>query len=153
MKTNSNHYDHDLDDVDERPKAVRQAAAGAAAWRAVAHAQGTGEADHSDFYAIAGELTYTLAAVSALAEVLAWQVGGYGDGRAVYDDSRVVDPRERLDAAAADLHELAARVREADRVVNTFWSRISHIGVDPTASERSDVPAEVGTEVSAAVAR
>ncbi|GAA4886395.1 hypothetical protein ACFQ34_21545 [Pseudonocardia benzenivorans] len=147
MNTQTNHYDDT--DTDERPEAVRQAAAGARAWRATVHAQGTAQLDHADFYGIAGELTYTLAAVAALAEVLAWQVAGYGEGRPVYDDSRVVDPRERLDAAAADLHELAARVREADRVLNTFWSRISHIGVQ-TAPDES---VEVGAEVAAAVAR
>ncbi|MHA6795925.1 hypothetical protein ACVGVM_20765 [Pseudonocardia bannensis] len=145
MNTHTNHHD----DTDDRPTAVRQAAAGAAAWRAVAHAQGTADADHSDFYAIAGELVDTLAAVAGLAEVLAWQVAGYADGRPVYDDSRAIDPRERLDAAAADLHELAARVREADRIVNTFWSRISHIGVQYPAGDRPNDRAEV----SAAVAR
>ncbi|WP_246115467.1 hypothetical protein [Pseudonocardia sulfidoxydans] len=86
-----------------------------------------------------------LAAVAGLAEVLAWQVAHYGDTRPVYDDSGVVDPRERLDMAAMDLHELAASLRSADRIANTFWSRIGHIGVDDSATNPADAqtPAEV----------
>ncbi|MBN9113178.1 MAG: hypothetical protein J0I34_30885 [Pseudonocardia sp.] len=143
MSTTSRYYEHDDNDadgrdVDERP-AVRQAEAGAQAWRAVVHAQGSADPEHADFYAIAGELVDTLAAVAALAEVLARQVEQYGEGRPVYDDSRVVDPHELLYAAAADMHELAVRAREADRVVNTFWSRISHIGVDNTTQQAAEV--------------
>ncbi|GEL23839.1 hypothetical protein PSU4_27930 [Pseudonocardia sulfidoxydans NBRC 16205] len=113
-----------------RPEAVERAEAGAKAWRAAGHAQRLASADHRDFYALAGDLTDTLAAVAGLAEVLAWQVAHYADGRPVCDDSQVVDPRERLDAAALDLHELAARARHAARSAHTFWSRISHIGLD-----------------------
>lgn len=134
----SSHYDNDGQDVDDRP-AVRQAEAGAQAWRAVVHAQGTADPEHTDFYAIAAELVDTLAAVAALAEVLARQVEHYGDDRPVYDDSRVVDPYERLYAAAADMHELAVRAREADRVVNAFWSRISHIGVNYSTEHAAEV--------------
>lgn len=124
-------------DVDERPEAVRKAATGANAWRAVVHAQRTAEPDHSDFYAMAADIVDTLAALGGLAEVMAWQVAHYGDARPVYDDSRTFDPRERLDLAALDLRELAARMRDADRVVNAFWSRIGHIGVDESADERA----------------
>ncbi|GEL26774.1 hypothetical protein PSU4_57280 [Pseudonocardia sulfidoxydans NBRC 16205] len=124
------------------PEAVREARAGAKAWRATVHAQRTAEPDHADFYAMTADVVDTLAAVAGLAEVLAWQVAHYGDTRPVYDDTRVVDPRERLDAAAMDLHELAARLRSADRIANTFWSRIGHIGVDDT-TDSANVPAEV----------
>lgn len=150
MNTNSNHHDHDHDDIeaDERAEAVRQADAGAQAWRAAVHAQGGATAEHGDFYAIAGELAYTLAAVAALAEVLAWQVAHYADAHPVYDDSRVVDPRERLDLAALDLHELAARAREAERSANTFWSRISHIGVDHGTDQSGEVATGAVAEVS-----
>ncbi|GAY11651.1 hypothetical protein [Pseudonocardia sp. N23] len=118
----------------DTPEAVREAAAGAKAWRAAVHAQRTAEPDHSDFYAMTADVVDTLAAVANLAEVLAWQVAHYGDTRPVYDDTGEVDPRERLDAAAMDLHELAARLRSADRIANTFWSRIGHIGIDDDAS-------------------
>lgn len=125
-------------DPDSTPEAVREVAAGAKAWRAAVHAQRTAEPDHADLYAMTADLVDTLAAVAGLAEVLAWQVARYGDTHRVYDDSGVVDPLERLDAAALDLHELAARVRAADRVANTFWSRIGHIGVhvDPADQQR-----------------
>ncbi|ODU01351.1 MAG: hypothetical protein ABS81_20890 [Pseudonocardia sp. SCN 72-86] len=126
-------------------EAVREAAAGAKAWRAAVRAQRTAEPDHADFYAMTADVVDTLAAVAGLAEVLAWQVAHYGDTRPVYDDSGVVDPRERLDAAAMDLHELAASLRSADRIANTFWSRVGHIGVDLSAVESAgeQVPAEV----------
>ncbi|ODU06700.1 MAG: hypothetical protein ABS81_04275 [Pseudonocardia sp. SCN 72-86] len=120
-------------DADGRPEAVREASAGAKAWRAVVHAQRTAEPDHADFYAMAADVVDTLAALAGLAEVMAWQVAHYGNTRPVYDDSRAFDPRERLDLAALDLRELATRMRAADRVVNAFWSRIGHIGVDSPA--------------------
>ncbi|GAY10912.1 hypothetical protein [Pseudonocardia sp. N23] len=119
-----------------RPEAVVHTAAGAKAWRTAVHAQRTAEPDHADFYAMTADLVDTLAAVTGLAEVLAWQVAHYGDTRPVYDDSGVVDPRERLDTAALDLHELAARLRSADRVANTLWSRIGHIGVHDTPTDQ-----------------
>ncbi|AEA26544.1 hypothetical protein Psed_4386 [Pseudonocardia dioxanivorans CB1190] len=131
MRTNDIHHD-----TDTRPEAVREATAGAKAWRAAVHAQRSAEPNHADFYAMAADVVDTLAALGGLAEVLAWQVAHYGDTRPVYDDSRAFDPRERLDLAALDLCELAARMREADRVVNTFWSRIGHIGVDSPVDER-----------------
>lgn len=131
---------------DTRPEAVRETAAGAKAWRAAALAQRTAVPDHSDFYAITADMVETLSAMAGLVGVLAWQVATYGDTRAVYDDTRVVDPRERLDAATMDLHELAARLRSADRIAYTFWSRIGHIGVDDTTTDPADstqVPTEV----------
>ncbi|AEA22311.1 hypothetical protein Psed_0029 [Pseudonocardia dioxanivorans CB1190] len=140
--SNDTHYDSD-----DRPEAVREVAAGAKAWRAAVHAQRTADPDHADFYAMTADLVDTLAAVAGLAEVLAWQVARYGDTRPVYDDSGVVDPRERLDAAALDLHELAACVRSADRVANTFWSRIGHIGVHDEPTDQQVATGEV-VEVS-----
>ncbi|RTL61295.1 MAG: hypothetical protein EKK42_35560 [Pseudonocardiaceae bacterium] len=140
MNTYDNTHDPDT------PEAVREARAGAKAWRATVLAQRTAEPDHADFYAMTADVVDTLSAMASLAEVWAWQVAHYGDTRPVYDDSRVVDPRERLDAAAMDLHELAARLRSADQIANTFWSRISHIGVhdsDDSIDDSAQVPAEV----------
>ncbi|GAY12616.1 hypothetical protein [Pseudonocardia sp. N23] len=147
MNTHTNTH---IDDPDI-PEAVREARAGAKSWRAAVLAQRTAVSDHADFYAMTADVVDTLAAVGSLAEVLARQVAHYGDNRPVYDDTRVADPRERLDAAAMDLYELAARLRSPDRIANTFWSRISHIGVhDPADVNDSDssiggaqVPAEV----------
>ncbi|ODU04162.1 MAG: hypothetical protein ABS81_11605 [Pseudonocardia sp. SCN 72-86] len=141
MNTHTNTHDPDT------PEAVREAAAGAKAWRAAVRAQRTAEPDHADFYAMTADVVDTLAAVAGFAEVLSWQVAHYGDARPVYDDTGVVDPRERLDAAAMDLHELAASLRTADRIANTFWSRIGHIGVDDSASDSA------GEQVAAEVTR
>ncbi|GEL23383.1 hypothetical protein PSU4_23370 [Pseudonocardia sulfidoxydans NBRC 16205] len=142
MNTHTNDHDPDT------PEAVRDARAGAKAWRAAVLAQRMAVPDHADFYTIAGEVVDTLTAVAGLAEVLAWQVAHYGDNRPVYDDSRVVDPHERLDAAALDLRELGSRLRAVEDVANAFWSRIGHIGVDT-----SNDPAPTDAHLSAEVAR
>ena len=133
---------------DDRPEAVRQADAGAQAWRAVVHAQGSATADHSDFYALAGHLVDTLAAVESLARLLAGQVARYGegqpDGQRVYDDSRTLDPGVRLHDAALDLGHLAEAAAHARGDADRFWSAISHIGVeDAPTDERGAVEGEV----------
>ena len=124
---------------DDRPEAVRQADAGAQAWRAVVHAQGSATADHSDFYALAGELVNTLAAVESLARLLAGQVARYGegqpDGQRVYDGSRTFDPGVRLHDAALDLGHLAATAAHARGDADRFWQAISHIGVEDAPAD------------------
>lgn len=119
---------------EDRPVAVRRAEAGAAAWREVVRAQQNAPADHGDFYALAGSLAETLAAVRSLAEVLARQVETYGDGLAaglrVYDDSRTVDPHERLVAASVDAEAIAEALGAAEWSTQRFFSAISHIGVE-----------------------
>ncbi|MGD9525318.1 hypothetical protein [Pseudonocardia sp.] len=115
---------------DERPTAVVHAERGAQAWRAAEMAQRMTAPDHSDFYALAGELVDTLRAVEALAAVLAQQVAGYAAGRPVYDDSGVIEPRTRLRAGVLALAELRHGVAEGERAVNAFWNAISHIGVE-----------------------
>jgi hypothetical protein len=120
---------------DDRPEAVRQAGAGARAWRAVVHAQQSATPDHADFYALAAELVDTLSSVSSLAGVLARQVETYAQrqpaGERVYDDSRTVDPVERLGDAAQALRALHDIVGDdALRLVNGFWNAIGHIGVE-----------------------
>jgi hypothetical protein len=114
--------------------AVRSAAAGAEAWQQAARGQRTVAPDHRHFYDLAGHLVDTLRAINSLAVVLAGQVEGYADevgvGLAVYDDSRVIDPRDRLVTAALQLRHLAQSAAEADMTANAFWSAISHIGVE-----------------------
>ncbi len=127
------------DEPDDRPEAVRQADAGARAWRAVVHAQRSAAPDHADFYALAAELVDTLASIGSLAGVLARQVEDYAQGQAVgervYDDSRTVDPVARLADAAQWLRALSDVFDDdASRYVNRFWDAIGHIGVE-------DVPA------------
>lgn len=119
---------------EDRPVAVRQAEAGAAAWREVVHAQRSATHKHADFYALAGSLAETLAAVRSLAGVLARQVATYGDGLAaglrVYDDSRAVDPRERLVEASVEAEAIAEALGAAEWSTQRFFSAISHIGVE-----------------------
>lgn len=116
--------------------AVRAAEVGAQAWRQVVHEQGSAAPDHSDFYELAAHLVDTLRALNAVAAVLAGQVEGYADGlgagRQVYDDSRVVDPRQRLATAARHARDLAQAAAQAEMDANAFWSAISHIGVEVT---------------------
>lgn len=121
---------NDVHEPDNRPDAVQRAETGAQAWRAVVHAQQAASPNHADFYDLAGYLVDALASIEALARTLARQVGRYADGRAVYDDTRTVDPGERLHDAALDLGHLAEAVAHAGRDVNRFWSAISHIGVE-----------------------
>jgi hypothetical protein len=115
-------------------EALRQAHIGAQAWREAVHAQQVARAHHADFYALAAAMVETLGAVESLALVLIRQVDGYvdsqADGEHVYDDTRVVDPRVRLDAAADFLRVLIGRVSAASAAVNEFWSAIGHIGVE-----------------------
>jgi hypothetical protein len=127
---------------DERPAAVRQAEAGALAWRAVMHAQHSATPDHADFYSLAGDLSDTLDVVATLTRVLARQVrdypAGLGEGRVVYDDSRggphPVDPARRLAHAELELEALSVAVETAGRRANDFWSAIGHIGVEDVTS-------------------
>jgi hypothetical protein len=115
-----------------RSKAVRCAEIGTASWEAAARAQQAATPDHSDSYALGGELDATLRAMQDLARVLAEQVAGYGEGRPVYDDTRTVDPRGRLHAAAAELAELARLLGAAQRPAAAYWSAIGHVGVEVT---------------------
>jgi hypothetical protein len=136
------------DEQDDRPEAVQQAEKGAQAWRAVVHAQGSAPADHSDFYALAGELVDILSAVESLARLLAGQVARYAEGQpagqVVYDDSRTLDPGARLHDAALDLGNLAEAAAHARRDADRFWNAISHIGVeDAPTNERGAVEGEV----------
>lgn len=110
--------------------AAELADAASQSWAAAARVQREAEPDHADFYALAAELVATLHALGDMAEVLRGQVAGYTRGRAVYDDSRVVAPGQRLTQAAAMLELLRADLDPALLVANGFWSEIGHIGVE-----------------------
>lgn len=99
-------------------------------WQAAVAAQRVAVPDHADFYALAAEIVPTLHALQDLANVLRRQVTGYADGRAVYDDSREVDPVLRLAEAAGQLALLRDRLAAAQEHANGFWSAISHIGIE-----------------------
>lgn len=118
-----------LDETGRRP-AVEQADVGATGWRAAVHHQRVADPDHADFHAIAGELVATTAALASMVNLLAQQVRRYGDGRVLYDDTRTVDPRERLIDAGLELDHLGHLLHEAEDSANSFWSEISHVGVE-----------------------
>jgi hypothetical protein len=113
---------------DERPTAVVRSEDGADAWRAAVHAQQSAAPDHTDFYAIAGDVVATLHALDALAGVFGRQTCGYADGREVYDDEDA-NPAHRLRCAVLALAETRHALAQAERAANRFWSAIGHIGV------------------------
>ncbi len=72
---------------DERPRTLRSAEAASAAWSETVEHQQDAPPRHADFYAVAAEIVATLYALDDLTVVLAAQVGGYGQGRILYDDT------------------------------------------------------------------
>jgi hypothetical protein len=119
------------DDNTDRDTAPGRAEAGTAGWEDAVRLQRWATPDHADFYALAGEIVATLHALDDLAQVVRRQVTGYGRGRSLYDDTREVDPAERLTEAAVELGRLAEYVQAAQAPANRFWSAIGHIGVEP----------------------
>jgi hypothetical protein len=118
----------------DRSHAIQRAESGADAWREALNAHRAANPDHSDFYALAGEMVETLRMLDAVAGVLARHVGGYhaghgdGAGREVYDDEGA-NPAHRLRAAVLALAETRHGLAGAERAANRFWSAIGHIGV------------------------
>jgi hypothetical protein len=117
---------------DGRALAVARAEQATEAWRDVPRIQRWADPDHTDLYALAGELVGTLHAVEDLTAVLAGQVARYGTGRTLYDDTRAVDPAARLARAGAQLDAAREAIRMAESRFNEFWSSIGHVGVEVT---------------------
>ena len=115
---------------DERPPALRSADTAATSWARTVEHQQQAPSRHADFYALAGEMVATLYALDDLTVVLARQVGGYGHGRALYDDTRTTDPAVRLAEAVARLRGMRAGLATTSAEANAFWSAIGHIGVE-----------------------
>ena len=118
--------------------AVRRAEAGTGGWEDAVRLQRWATPDHADFYALAGEMVATLRALDDLARLLRTQVAGYARtqqdrGQVVYDDTRQVDPAERLQTAVIALGELRSGAGTAADWANTFWSVIGHIGTEMTS--------------------
>lgn len=112
-----------------RPVAVVHAEIGGDAWRSVGHVQRSTTSDHSDWYAITGEMAETLRCIAAVASVLGRQVRTYREGRVLRDDAGM-DPTERADRAWSLASRLRADIDRAERTANEFWSEISHIAVE-----------------------
>lgn len=111
---------------------VAAAETGGRWWATAAAAQRmtrTEALDHAGFYDLAAELVATLRSLEDLAETLARQVGGYGAGRRLRDDTGA-DPTVRLGRAMAEACalriNLAAAVADGER----FWSAVGHIGLE-----------------------
>ncbi len=115
---------------DERPRALRSADTAATAWAETVEHQQEASPRHADFYALAGEMVATLYALDDLTVLLARQVGGYGQGRLLYDDTRTTDPADRLADAIACLHGMRTGLATTSAAANAFWSAIGHIGVE-----------------------
>ena len=93
---------------DERPHALRSAETAATAWAETVEHQLEAPPRHADFYALAGEMVATLNALDDLSVLLARQVGRYGQGRALYDDTHTTDPADRLTEAVDHLRSMRA---------------------------------------------
>ena len=115
---------------DGRPRALRSAEASATGWAETVEHQQEATPRHADFYALAGEVVATLYALDDLSVVLARQVGGYGQGRALYDDTRAVDPADRLAEAVGCMRGMRSGLAATTAAANSFWSAIGHIGVE-----------------------
>ena len=117
---------------DERPRALRSADDGLHGWAETVEHQQQAPPRHADFYALAGEMVATLNALDDLSVVLAGQVGRYGEGRTLYDDTRTVDPADRLAEAVGCLRAARAGLATTTASANAFWSSIGHIGIEDT---------------------
>lgn len=112
--------------------AVTAAVNGAQWWGSAVQAQRavpSTRLEHADFYEVAAELVATLRSFEDLTEVLARQVGGYGAGRALRDDTGA-DPAARLVRAVGDLAALRIALGAAVTAAERFWSAVGHIGLD-----------------------
>ena len=117
-------------DREDRARAVLDAATAAQWWANAVRAQQQATPSHTDFYALAAHLVATLYALDDLAVLLSSQVGRYGQDRPLYDDTRTVDPADRLADAVDCLHRVHDALETTAVAANEFWSAIGHIGVE-----------------------
>lgn len=116
--------------TDGHPVSVQFAEQGANTWRSAVHAQLAATPDHSDLYAITGEIVDTLRSLESLARLIGRQVAGYANAHVLRDDEPGHDPAERVDDAAHHAEQLASALAAADRIANLLWSEISHIAIE-----------------------
>ena len=62
--------------------------------------------------------------------MLAAQVGRYGQGRTLYDDTRTSIPAVRLAEAVEGLRRVHGALATTATAANEFWNAIGHIGVE-----------------------
>jgi hypothetical protein len=120
---------------------VAAAETGARWWATAAAAQRLTRSeglDHAGFYDLAAELVATLRSLEDLADTLARQVGGYGRGRRLRDDTGA-DPAARLGRAMAEAAALRINLTAAIGDGERFWSAVGHIGLHlPPQNDPSD---------------
>ena len=85
----------------------------------------------------------TLRSLEDLAEVLSGQVGSYGTGRLLRDDTGA-DPRARLVRAVGEVTALRVSLTGAVAEGERFWSAVGHIGLDLEPDELSICSPEGG---------
>jgi hypothetical protein len=115
---------------DRRPHALRSAEAAVTAWAETVELQQQATPEHADFYALAAEMVVALHALDDLSVLLARQVGVYGQGRVLYDDTRTTDPADRLAEAVACLRGMRTGLVTTTAAANEFWKAIGPIGVE-----------------------
>lgn len=128
---------------DDYPPAARDAESGSRAWRRVVHTQRTASPDHSDFYALAGEVVDTLRSLDSLTGLLIGQTAHYpataiDAGGRLYDDENA-NPAHRIRSAVLALAETRQALATAERATNRFWSVISHLGIAHDAHDTDDM--------------
>ena len=116
--------------MSRRAAAVAAAETAADSWDKAVRMQRRATADHADFYALARDMVATLHALDDLTRVLDAQVTRYMQRDDLYDDTRTVDPVQRLHEAADELADLRVALHDALGPANRFWSAIGHIGVE-----------------------
>ena len=132
------------------PRPARPAVTAAAAathwWQAATCAERAVRPDlleHADFYDLAAEMVTTLRSLEDLAEVLSGQVGSYGTGRTLRDDTGA-DPQARLVRAVGEVTALRVSLTGAVAEGERFWSAVGHIGLDLEPDELSICSPEGG---------
>jgi hypothetical protein len=115
--------------ADERP-AVAQAEQGADGWHDAVALQSYASAEHADFYALAAAMVSTLHSLDDIAGVLRRQVRGYARRTDLYDDTRQIDPADRLMQACDELTVVRTALVTAAGAANRFWSAVGHIGIE-----------------------
>ena len=134
-------------------EAVVRAESGTAGWEDAVRLQRWAIPDHTEVYALAGEVVATLHALDDIAAVLGRQVAGYADtqrarGRTLYDDTRQIDPTARLVTAVEALAGARDALAVATRSANEFWSAVGHIGTEDGTEDSTEDSTADGTEPS-----
>ena len=134
-------------------EAVVRAEGGTAGWEDAVRLQRWAIPDHTEVYALAGEMVATLDALDDLAAVLGRQVAGYADtqrarGRTLYDDTGQVNPMVRLVGVVEALADTRDALVVVARSVNEFWSAVGHIGTEDGTEDGTADGAADGIELS-----